>query len=263
MKTLTDITQPNPVELREPDLSNLDSPFTGRDLRLYVAITNKCNRSCPFCSMYSSKTGKTFITLEKISKHIPPRGTYQVQLEGGEPLIHPEFFAFLEFFAAQPRCTRILVATNGSLFPFEEKGGILNIPGSRKRLIRFLEKVPARTTFKVSLNHALLSEDPLLFEKARFLLDIAKVMEVPIIFNLRKRVARECEFDNHLEEAVRKWHLDDHTNSFFLQRYGRYSMNSLAEVPHLVGTNFTLINPDGTSFGTDLITRSESMWRLP
>ena len=42
----------------------LDHPTPDRPHRLYYALTNHCNRTCPWCSTCSSPQGSTFLTLD-------------------------------------------------------------------------------------------------------------------------------------------------------------------------------------------------------
>jgi hypothetical protein len=260
--TMTESASKN-IDVRSPDLSKLDTPYPGREFRLYIAVTNRCNRSCPFCSVYASIKGKMFIKIEQILPHLPSSGHYQVQLEGGEPFLHPDLFKFVQHFTADPRCTRIIVSTNGSLFPFVIEQGSLDRDATRVSLQVFFSRFPSKVTFKVSLNYHLLAEDPLLFEKARTLLDYSQGTGVDIIFNLRKRNDPTCDFDAHLEHLVDQHGLRGFTNSFYLQRYGRNFNDANAEPPFIVGTNWCAINPDGSSWGIDLAARSEGMRRLP
>ncbi len=250
------------IDLRPPDASKLDAPFAGRDFRLYVAVTNRCNRACPWCAVYSSQAGTTFITLEQVLAHVPRRGAYQVQLEGGEPFLHPDIEEIATRFSRDERCTRVIISTNGTLLPFKVSNGSIDEAVSRPALRAFLSRFPARMTLKVSLNHHLLERDPLLFEKAAFLLGFTAGTGIRVIFNLRKRNDPSCGRDEALERAVDDHGLRDATNSFFLQRYGRNSRDGMAEPPFIVGTNWCAVNPDGTAWGIDLIGRSEAMRRL-
>jgi hypothetical protein len=52
-------------------------------------------------------------------------------------------------------------------------------------------------------------------------------------------------------------------NVFYLQRYGLASDQTGWDPPAPVWHNFTLVNPDGSSFGPDLLARSEAMRALP
>jgi hypothetical protein len=252
----------NHVGIRQPDPENLDSPFDGREFRLYVAVTNNCNRSCPFCSVYSSPDGKTFITLDQISRHVPSRGNYQVQFEGGEPFLHPRLLEFARHFASDARCTRIIISTNGTTIPFVISNGIIDRDLSFVTLDHFFLRLPDRVLLKVSLNYHLLEADSLLFQKAAILLDFVRKHDLDLVFNLRKRNDPCCDFDANLERLVDVHGLRAATNSFFLQRYGRNSIDVYAELPFVVGVNWCAINPDGTSHGIDLVARSEAMRRL-
>jgi hypothetical protein len=250
------------IDLRSPDASKLDAPFSGRDFRLYVAVTNKCNRACPFCSVYSSPSGTTFITLEQVLANVPRKGAYQVQLEGGEPFLHPGIEGMAARFSRDERCTRIIISTNGTLFPFKVSNGAIDKEASRLALRSFFSRFPAHMTLKVSVNHHLLEHDPLLFEKAAFLQECTAGTGIDLVFNLRRRNDPACGRDEALERAIDEHGLRCATNSFFLQRYGRNSHDEAAEPPYIVGTNWCAVNPDGTSWGIDLISRSEAMWRL-
>ncbi len=250
------------IDLRPPDASKLDAPFKGRDYRLYVAITNRCNRNCPFCSTYSTPEGTAFITLAQVIAHVPHEGKYQVQLEGGEPFLHPDILDFATHFSRDERCTKVIISTNGTLFPFKISNGAIDKEASRLALRSFFSHFPAHMTLKVSLNHHLLGHDPLLFVKAAFLHECTKGTGIDLVFNLRRRNDSACNQDEALERAVDGHGLRGATNSFFLQRYGRNSHDEAAEPPYIVGTNWCAVNPDGSAWGIDLIGRSEAMRRL-
>ena len=66
-----------------------------------------------------------------------------------------------------------------------------------------------------------------------------------------------------MQAAVEAAGLLPYTNDFWLQRYGLARDDDTLAAPYLAGENFTLINPDGTHHGTDLIARSEAMGALP
>ncbi len=51
-------------------------------------------------------------------------------------------------------------------------------------------------------------------------------------------------------------------NVFFLQRYGLARDDERLEPPHIVGEDFTLANPDGRTFGQDLVARADAMAEL-
>ncbi len=95
----------------------LDYPLPDRPHRIYFALTNHCNRSCPWCSTCSSPASGTFLSLDGFQAAFPQEGDFQVQLEGGEPTIHPRFWDFVNLARDQPRCTRLVLCTNGVVLP--------------------------------------------------------------------------------------------------------------------------------------------------
>ena len=65
--------------------------------RLYINLTNKCNTECPFCCMYSNERNSRFITFEQYKKIIDStKQSFELQLEGGEPLLHPKIFDIIK-----------------------------------------------------------------------------------------------------------------------------------------------------------------------
>lgn len=231
----------------------LDHPYPGRPHRVYATLTNHCNRSCPWCSTCSSPRGSTFLALDALVAALPERGAFEVQLEGGEPTTHPEWLAFVDRMRAHPRCTRIVLCTNGAA-----------IPRGSARLRGWLERLGAPLTVKLSINHHLLDEDPGLLELACALRDeMAGVHdERLLVLNVRRRRGVEDD-DARVVAAVDAAGLVPHANVFFLQRYGFARDEAAWEPPHLVGHDFRFVNPDGRVLGPDLIARSEAMRVLP
>src|ERR1700756_4557675 len=90
----------------------LDHPTPERPHRLYFAMTNHCNRACPWCSTCSSPRGSTWLSVENYTAGFPPHGPFQVQLEGGEPTLHPQFWEFVRIARAHPRCDHLVLCTN-------------------------------------------------------------------------------------------------------------------------------------------------------
>lgn len=84
-----------------------------------VEITSSCNLQCPMCYASSGPDGK-HLSLEEclasIDRLVRVEGRPEVlQLSGGEPTIHPEFPAILEYACAQP-IDVVMINTNGILF---------------------------------------------------------------------------------------------------------------------------------------------------
>lgn len=230
-----------------------DAPYPGRPHRVYVALTNHCNRSCPWCSTCSSPRGATFLDVAGMRRALPPEGPFELQLEGGEPTVHPDFWAFVDAARAEPRLTRLVLSTNGARLPRE--------PGAQHA---FVLRLGEPLVLKLSVNHHLLERDPGLLDLAAALRDLFLSLgpERLLVLNVRLRRGTPDD-DAWVERAVRERGLGDLANVFPLQRYGFAEAETDWEAPHLVGHDFRLVNPDGQVFGPDLVARSEAMRRLP
>lgn len=229
----------------------LDHPTPDRPHRVYFALTNHCNRSCPWCSTCSSPRGDTWLTIEDFAARLPAEGLFQVQLEGGEPTLHPDFLAMVRIARANPRCTHLVVCTNGVVLP-------RRAPKLRAWLIALGQPL----TLKLSVNHHLLDRDPGLLDLARLLRAEMGEIGGELILNVRLRRGME-EDDRRVRAAVERAGVLDIANVFYLQRYGFAAEEHAWDPPAPVSANFTLVNPDGSAHGPDLIARSEAMRVLP
>ena len=231
----------------------LDHPTPDRAHRVYFALTNACNRDCPWCSTCSSTRGSTYMSLESFRAAFPREGTFQAQLEGGEPTVHPDFLRFVDAARAEPRCERIVVCTNG-----------VRMPRAPDRLRTWLDRLGARLTLKLSFNHYLLDADPGLVALAIATRDALAGLGGDRLFVLNVRLRRGVDEDDaRVRDAVERAGLLPHANVFFLQRYGLAADQASWEPPRPVWDRFTLVNPDGAIFGPDLVRRSEAMRVLP
>jgi organic radical activating enzyme len=230
----------------------LDHPTPDRPWRVYVALTNHCNRACPWCSTCSSPHGRTHLTPEQYTACFPAAGPFQVQLEGGEPTVHPQFWDFVRLAREHPRCTRLVLCTNGVVLP--------RSPG---KLRPWVERLGEPLTVKLSINHHLLDHDPGLIPLAVLLRDLFAQLggDRLLVLNVRLRRGREDD-DRRVREAVERAGLLPHANVFFLQRYGFAADELDWELPAPVWDRFTLVNPDGRLYGPDLLARSEGMRAL-
>lgn len=227
----------------------LDHPTPDRPHRLYFALTNHCNRACPWCSTCSSPRGETWLRLEDYAAKFPEAGSFQVQLEGGEPTLHPQFWQFVELARAHPRCAHVVLCTNGVV-----------LPRQRDKLERWLLQLGSPLTIKLSINHYLLDHDPQLVDLALSLRDLMAELggERLLVVNVRLRRGYDAD-DARVRNLVEEAGLLPHANIFFLQRYGFAADEQDWAPPAPVWDRFTLINPDGREHGTDLIARSEAM----
>jgi hypothetical protein len=227
----------------------LDHPTPDRPHRIYFALTNHCNRACPWCSTCSSPKGGTWLSIEDYVAGLPKDGYFQVQLEGGEPTIHPKFFEFVRIAREHPRCTHLVVCTNGVVLPKQPE-----------RLRTWLSQLGTPLTIKLSVNHHLLDEDPTLIPLAVHLRDLMHELGDERLFLVNVRLRRGVEDDDRrVRETIEQAGLLPHSNVFFLQRYGFASDEETWSPPAPVSSNFTLVNPDGRLYGPDLVKRSEAM----
>jgi hypothetical protein len=245
------------VELRPQNLTLTgalprDRPSEDRPHRVYVATTNHCNRACPWCSTCSSPRGSTWIDVADYLACFPREGLFEVQLEGGEPTIHPQFFELVALARKDPRCARVVVVSNGVVLPRE-----------RDALRAWLEQLGAPLTFKLSINHHLLAQDRDLLELAAAIRDTFAQLggQRELVLNVRLRPDAPGG-DAWVQAAVHEAGLLSLANVFALQAYG-FARERGWDTPFVVGSNFTLVNPDGSTHGADLVARSEAMRVLP
>lgn len=231
----------------------LDHPSPDRPHRVYVALTNHCNRACPWCSTCSSPDGSTYLSVKDFMGALPGRGPFEVQLEGGEPTVHPRFDDFVQAARAHPRCRRVVVVTNG-----------VRLPRRRDGIREWLAALGTPLTVKLSVNHYLLDFDPGLIDVARELRKAVDELEGDrlLVLNVRLRKGVDDD-DKRVVDRVKAAGLLPHANVFYLQRYGFAADRSEWDEPFLAGTNFSMVNPDGRVHGPDLIARSEGMRELP
>jgi len=100
-----------------------------------VEVTDACNLACHVC--YADSKGDRVLSVDAFRKHIAElldqKGSLDsVQLIGGEPTIHPQFWEMLAHLHAEPRIAKIYIATNGIE---------LEKPGAAERLLPFRDKV--------------------------------------------------------------------------------------------------------------------------
>ena len=227
----------------------LDQPTTERPFRIYAALTNHCNRSCPWCSACSSPAGDTWLGIEDFVKTFPIEGPFEVQLEGGEPTIHPDFWEYVRLAVAHPRCQKLVIVTNGTV-----------IPRTAAKLDAWLARLGERFTLKLSINHHLVDKDRGLIGLAVLLRERIKQMggDRLLVLNVRLRKGVEDD-DARIMRSIEQADLMSIANVFFLQRYGFASDEDEWDLPFAINNNFTLLNPDGRVWGTDMIARSEAL----
>ncbi len=227
----------------------LDHPTPSRAHRVYFAVTNHCNRACPWCSTCSSPQGSTWLSVEDYVSSFPAVGPFEVQLEGGEPTIHPHFNEFVRRARGHPRCVNLVVCTNGVV-----------LPRAADKLRSWVVGLGTPLTIKLSVNHHLMERDARHLDLVVLLRDVMASLAgdrlLVINVRLRRGIAQD---DQQVRAAIAAAGLAQHANIFFLQRYGFAAGEEDWDMPVPVMSNFTLVNPDGKRFGPDLVARSEGM----
>jgi len=99
-----------------------------------IEVTDRCNLTCPTCYASSSPTHGRHRTLEEIEYMLDVVVASEgkpdvVQISGGEPTIHPQFFEILDIAKTKP-IKHLMVNTNGLR--------IANEPGFAERLATYL-----------------------------------------------------------------------------------------------------------------------------
>lgn len=213
-------------------------------IRLYINLTNKCNSECPFCCMYSGKYKNTFIDFNDFKQIVDSHGEdFELQLEGGEPLLHPLMFLFMWYAYSTERCKKIIILTNGKL-----------IEDYLEEVIRFMSRTRIPVEIKMSINYWLYKENPNIFKQASDLyLSTEFVDGISVVFNVRMRHGDEWIIDLLKENKIYK-----QSNAFYLQSYGRMTGTDY-EKPVIVQNidDWFVYSCDGKCFGKDLIARSE------
>ena len=213
-------------------------------IRLYINITNKCNTDCPFCCMYSGKEKNTFMDFNVFKYIIDGKDDdFELQLEGGEPLLHPFMLLFMWYAHSTGRCKKIIILTNGKL-----------ISDYLEEIISFMDMARIQIEIKMSINYWLYSENPHIFKQARDLyLSTEFVDGISVVFNVRMRHGDEWIIDLLKENKIYK-----QSNAFYLQSYGRMTGTDY-EKPVIVQNidDWFVYSCDGKCFGKDLIARSE------
>jgi uncharacterized radical SAM superfamily Fe-S cluster-containing enzyme len=102
---------------------------------LLLEITQACNLRCPTC--YADAQGHDFMTLAEVKRRLDTFFLSQPKLDilmlsGGEPTIHPEFAAILDFTLTYP-INRVVINTNGLRLNQSEE--LVNLLHERRKQI--------------------------------------------------------------------------------------------------------------------------------
>lgn len=213
--------------------------------RLYINITNSCNVNCPFCCMYSGTDKNNYMSFDTFKKIIDNTDKeFELQLEGGEPLLHKNIFLFIEYAISTKKCNKIIILTNGILL--------------NNYVDRFIEiaqwyKIPFEV--KVSVNYYLIDKNK---DHLKFLSNLSFAIRYLPYFNLKLNVRKRKEIDEWIDEKISSLGLKDIGNSYYMQSYGKL-IDSEYDKPIIVQNieDWFIYASNGKCFKQDLIARSE------
>jgi len=123
-----------------------------------LVITNACNLNCPFCfaSEYRcAPEAAAHMTVDEFRRQIAFADTDTVRFCGGEPTLHPDFAAMLDF-ALHERDRRVLIMTNG-IWPGTVSGHIAALPRQHTDRITFLFNMLSPETYTPDQHQRLLA----------------------------------------------------------------------------------------------------------
>lgn len=212
-------------------------------IRLYINLTNHCDANCPFCCMYSESTKHTFMSIKTfediIKSHNKP---FELQLEGGEPMLHPLIYEFIHLAIKTNRCKKVIILTNG-----------LSLDKHIKKLKKCCQNYKLPFLIKISYNYWLESCDKKLLIKIKNWIRNYEDEYFSFLINCRLR-----HEDEKIKNELLKTKLESHANIFYLQSYGK-NKNTDYEKPIIIQNigDWFVYACDGKKFDKDLIARSE------
>lgn len=215
---------------------------------VYVALTNRCNYACPSCSTHSSPERTSLLPPEALAACLPADGLFDVQLEGGEPTLHPDFDEIVAATRQHPRVRRLSVCTNGALLPLD--------PGE---LRAWVARLGVPMTLKLAVTPYLLQQDAHLLERARTARDVVAALggDRKLVLDVRVSAPR-VRADEAMLEKLEQAGLTALANVRTVRR-GLTPGHADESEPLPPGIVVTLINPDGRIFGPELSDRAKAM----
>lgn len=213
--------------------------------RLYINVTDRCNTNCPFCCMYSGTDNKLDMSFDTYKTIVDNTGDqiFELQLEGGEPLIFGNLYLFIEYAISTKRCAKVIILTNG-----------IELEKNIRRLVELHQWYGVEFMLKVSVNYHLLNTVP---NHLRTIADLVFATELLPKFNIELNT-RKRHTDEWIDNEVEAFGLADISRSFELQSYGRMTGSNYEGVKIVQNIDsWEIYAVDGKCFGTDLVARSE------
>ena len=98
--------------------TGIDRPWTNHSCTILIEITERCNLSCPTCFAGSSPQNANMMSVQEFTRQVDQlaaggkQGADLIQLSGGEPTIHPDFFTMIEILF-EKGFNKVCVNSNG------------------------------------------------------------------------------------------------------------------------------------------------------
>lgn len=227
-----------------------------RGNKLYINITNHCDVCCPFCCMKSDSKKQSFMNFDTIHKIMKDMDVpYIVQLEGGEPTTHPQFYLFMEYISTLEKVEEVVIDTNAfTLDRHIDK--IVEIAVRNKK--RITVKLSYNTYLKTVFNHKFV------IKFANYLKNIISACEfIPYVnFAINVRGYTDKELDTLKDELPQE--MIDISSFHLFNSYGRAENDK--SLPPLrindVYDEWRCYASDGECFGHNLEERAKHESKL-
>lgn len=159
--------------------------------RVYLRVTNICNKNCDFCFYQNEQAKKGYMSLDTIKKIIEIEHAQHdfsieplyVQLTGGEPSLHPELFSIVQLILSYPN-VNLFIETNGSNLKSND-------------FLRIFKKFPYKVGIKISMNTELITPKSDWVENVLYL----KKQDLPVKIGFMARY-KDTEDKNFLENLI-------------------------------------------------------------
>lgn len=194
--------------------------------------------------MFSSKSKNTFLSFDRFKEVIDScNNEFELQLEGGEPLLHPNLFLFLEYARYTNKCSKIIITTNGIILD-----KLIN------KLVEFTASSKIKMLIKHSINFHLEKINSNIYKKCR---NFYTATEFVDNFDVRFNVRVESDNDPIISK-LKEFKIYDQSDIYQFQSYGRYLGKSNYSKPVIVQNidEWYIYSSDGICFNQDLVARS-------
>lgn len=219
--------------------------------RLYINLTNKCNRKCPFCFMWSGPRNNIFIEELVFKSIINTAQSAEIRLGGGEPTLHPKFLDFVEFCLQSAEVTKVIIDTNGVI-----------LDNYIQSLFNLSQKYYKPIVVSISINYSLIEQNNHHLDNIKKWIEVYSNRpnwEIRLGVHIRLPEALESEWLSLLAEPpFNTIDAPIHT----IQYTARAKQNKISgaiayKKPNYTNFNSTYYACDGTCFGSDVKAREK------